>query len=214
VCLRCVHPPSTALSFVVHGDGTVTYGAGIVAINGSLGAFTATGNPTVNAPWSIQNSPSAQYTSCKNDKATFLTNTFARPCDRTMLADVGNAVIVPGVNCAATMSAAASTYIYFDASGVSEAIFYVVISGSVVIGASVVMVLRNGALPRNIYLVTTGDIGFGASAVVFGNMVTKGAIVFGASVVVGQSRLLPQGAMTLGASNNLYLPAGIACLCQ
>jgi hypothetical protein len=202
-------------SFLIHSDTGITNGAGTnVAINGSLGG-TPQSSVTVTPPW--QNLPGSDptVTQCQTDKHAAYTAIMSLTCTRTIAAALDNTVVLPGVNCATTMSMAASTTLTFDAGGNANAEFYMVCSGAFGLGATVVFILTNGALARNIFFGANSAVTIGATnTYISGTFLASGVITLGANVFLSQGRLLGLTSVGLGATFTGYLPAGVNCLCQ
>jgi hypothetical protein len=94
-----------------------------------------------------------------------------------------------------------------DGTGVTDAMFVIIGSAAISLGASASIVLIN-TLPENVHFLATGAFALGAGAIMSGNILSKsGAPSLGAGCTVVGRMLTLAGAVS-SSSSNLTLPTG------
>lgn len=139
----------------------------------------------------------------------------AKPATNTSHGNVfGNAtaegeVLTAGVY---TLTGATSvvTNVSLDAAGISTALFIIRVEGAFTTAAGATIILKNGALAKNVFWVIDGAIGFAAGTIMKGVVLSHGFAIAGASGVNLEGRMFStSGAISYGPGT-AAIPLGVS----
>jgi hypothetical protein len=186
-------------SFAIHGVSAITIGAGsYVQGGGNVGMYpglSITGIPIFEGGGSIVGDSSLFAAHVTDMWATMIA---IQVNERDIAADVGGFVFTPGTyRSIGAITLAAGNVVTLDGLYESNPVF-IFKCGTLAFGASISVILRNGARPEHVLWVVEAAAAVGATSLVQGSMLCGAAVVFGAGSEL-HGCVLGGAAVTFGA---------------
>lgn len=203
---------ASAACFALFSEiGPVTNNLDPTLVNGDVGTnsgLTTLFNPLL-VTGTIHSVPDGTTAVC----ATDLTNAYnylnALPTDITLIAPTlfgHNLVLTPHTYLLGAATQLTDTF-YLDAQGSPNAVFVIKINGAFQTTTNSRVVLRNGALAKNVYWNINGAISLGKNSIFNGTIVSAGAIDILTGATVNGRALTTNGALNV-TSSTITIPAG------
>lgn len=219
LCLEAQNPVvlNTAGNFAVLGASTVT-NTGNTLVNGNVGTFAGTavtGFPpgvvtggTIHAGDAVAGQAQGDLTNAYNDAA-------GRGCGTTLSADIGGAILLPGVYCTAAASGPASAVgitgiLTLNGNGNPNAVFIFQIGSTLNTAAENSMIrLIGGAQASNVFWQVGSSATLGTHTSMSGNIMAQASVTLTTGAVLNGRALARTGAVTLDTNSvSLPVPSG------
>jgi hypothetical protein len=181
--------------------GTCSPPANCEIINGVYNNETITGNFTGTIASAIETA------SCASDASSSYSDIYDERATFTQLTDIiGGKTLTPGCyHQEAAITVGASTNITLDALGDPNAVFVIVATGALTLGANSYILLLNGTTYENVFWVIEGAVDVGAGGILQGTTLLIGALTLGVDAKLCGRGLAHVAAVTMAIGTSIFV---------
>ena len=196
----------TCPAFAIHSKGSVTFQSVLNYVDvGSVGVSPGTsvsGSYIINFGTTQTGISSPAVTTCASDSSIGITTGVTTRCTTILGSPVLPSIMRAGVYCsdAGPLSIAAWSTVVLDGANVSTSVWYFQSSTTITANFHATVVLKFGALAKNVYWFAETAVTLGISSALVGNVYSGTTMTFNSYSRL-EGRALAQGAVTLNGFN-------------